>query len=117
MKEKYIKINNLSISKKLLNFVDKELLPGTKIKKENFWKGFSNIVHQLAPKNKELLEKREKLQKKIDAWHKDEKGKKINIKKYIKFLKKIGYLKKTGTNFKIKTKNVDDEIAKICGPQ
>ena len=117
MKEKYIKINNLSISKKLLNFVNKELLPGTKIKKENFWKGFSNIVHQLAPKNKELLEKREKLQKKIDAWHKDKKGKKINIKKYIKFLKKIGYLKKTGTNFKIKTKNVDTEIAKICGPQ
>jgi len=117
MKEKYIKINNLSVSKKLLNFVDKDLLPGTKIKKENFWKGFSNIVHQLEPKNKELLEKREKLQKKIDAWHKDKKGKKINIKKYIKFLKKIGYLKKTGTNFKIKTKNVDDEIAKICGPQ
>ena len=117
MKEKYIKINNLSISKKLLNFVNKELLPGTKIKKENFWKGFSNIVHQLAPKNKELLEKREKLQKKIDAWHKDKKGKKINIKKYIKFLKKIGYLKKTGANFKIKTKNIDDEIAKICGPQ
>ena len=117
MKEKYIKINNLSISKKLLNFINKELLPGTKIKKENFWKGFSNIVHQLAPKNKELLEKREKLQKKIDAWHKDKKGKKINKKKYIKFLKKIGYLKKTGTNFKIKTKNVDTEIAKICGPQ
>ena len=117
MREKYIKINNLSISEKLLNFVDKELLPETKIKKENFWKGFSNIVHQLAPKNKELLEKREKLQKKIDAWHKDKKGKKINIKKYIKFLKEIGYLKKTGTNFKIKTKNVDTEIAKICGPQ
>ena len=52
MKEKYIKINNLSVSKKLLNFVYKDLLPGTKIKKENFWKGFSNIVHQLAPKNK-----------------------------------------------------------------
>ena len=94
MKEKYIKINNLSISKKLLDFVNKELLPGTKIKKENFWKGFDNIVHQLAPKNKELLEKREKLQKKIDAWHKDEKGKKINIKKYIKFLKKINNLRK-----------------------
>ncbi len=117
MKEKYIKINDLSVSEKLLNFVNKELLPGTKIKKENFWKGFSNIVHQLAPKNKELLEKREKLQKEIDTWHKDKKEKKINIKKYIKFLKKIGYLKKTGTNFKIKTKNVDPEIAKICGPQ
>jgi len=65
-----------------------------------------------------LLSAKEALvQKKIDAWHKDKKGKKINIKKYIKFLKKIGYLKKTGTNFKIKTKNVDTEIAKICGPQ
>ena len=68
MKEKYIKINNLSISEKLLNFVNKELLPGTKIKKENFWKGFGDkFVHELSPKNKELLEKREKLQKKIDC--------------------------------------------------
>lgn len=73
MKEKYIKINNLSVSKKLLNFVNKELLSGTKIKKENFWKGFNKFVHELSPKNKELLEKREKLQKKIDAWHKDKK--------------------------------------------
>ena len=117
MKEKYKIINNLSVSESLFNFVNNKLLTETKIKKENFWKGFSNVVHQLAPKNKELLEKREKLQKKIDAWHKDKKRKKINIKKYIKFLKKIGYLKKTGTNFKIKTKNVDTEIAKICGPQ
>jgi malate synthase len=117
MKEKYIKINNLSVSEKLLNFVNKKLLPRTKIKKENFWKEFSDIVHELAPKNKELLEKREKLQKKIDSWHKDKKGEKIDIKKYIKFLNKIGYLKKIGANFKIKTKNVDTEITKICGPQ
>ena len=117
MKEKYTKIKNLSISEKLLNFVNKELLPGTKIKKEIFWNGFDKFVHELSPKNKKLLENREKLQKTIDSWHKDRKGKKINIKKYIEFLKKIGYLKKTGADFKIKTKNVDTEIAKICGPQ
>ena len=64
MKEKYIKINNLSISKKLLNFVDKELLPGTKINKKKFWNGFNKFVHELSPKNKELLESREKIQKK-----------------------------------------------------
>ena len=69
MKEKYIKIRNLSVSERLFRFVNEELLPKTKIKRENFWKGFSNIVHHLAPKNKELLEKREKLQKKIDDWH------------------------------------------------
>ena len=117
MKENYIKIKNLSVSEKLLNFVNEELLPGTKIKKEFFWDGFDRYVHELAPKNKKLLEIREKLQKNIDDWHKDRKGQKINIKKYKEFLTKIGYLKKTGPNFKIKTKNVDAEISKICGPQ
>ena len=68
-------------------------------------------------KNKELLEKRDELQKKIDDWHKKRKGNKFNLKEYSNFLKKIGYLKKSGPNFKIRTKNVDNEIAKICGPQ
>jgi malate synthase len=117
MKEKYIKIKNLSISEKLLNFVNKELLPGTKIKKKKFWNKFNKIVYDLSTKNKKLLENREKLQKTIDSWHRDRKGEKVDIKKYIKFLNKIGYLKKTGADFKIKTKNVDTEIAKICGPQ
>ena len=117
MGEEYVKIKNLSISEKLLNFVNDELLPGTKIKKENFWNGFNKYVHELSPKNKELLENREKLQKKIDEWHKDRKGEKFYIKKYTEFLKKIGYLKKDGPDFIIKTKNVDTEISKICGPQ
>ena len=117
MKEKYKIINNLSVSESLLNFVNNELLTGTKIKKENFWKGFDKYVHELAHKNKELLEIREKLQKKIDDWYKDRKGEKINIKKYAEFLIKIGYLKKTGPDFKIKTKNLDTEISSICGPQ
>jgi len=117
MKENYIKIKNLSVSEKLLNFVNEELLPGTKIKKEFFWDGFDRYVHELAPKNNKLLGIREKLQKNIDDWHKDRKGQKINIKKYKEFLTKIGYLKKTGPNFKIKTKNVDAEISTICGPQ
>jgi len=117
MKENYIKIKNLSVSEKLLNFVNEELLPGTKIKKEFFWDGFDRYVHELAPKNNKLLEIREKLQKNIDDWHKDRKGQKINIKKYKEFLTKIDYLKKTGPNFKIKTKNVDAEISSICGPQ
>ena len=89
MGEEYVKIKNLSISEKLLNFVNDELLPGTKIKKENFWNGFNKYVHELSPKNKELLENREKLQKKIDEWHKDRKGEKFYIKKYTEFLKKI----------------------------
>ena len=117
MKEKYIKIKNLSVSEKLLNFINDELLPGTKIKKELFWNGFDKYVHKLAPKNKALLEIREKLQSSIDSWHKDTKNEEFDNKKYKQFLEKIGYLKKPGPDFKIKTKNVDIEIAKICGPQ
>ena len=80
MKENYIKINNLSVSKKLYRFVNTELLPGTKIKKKNFWNGFDKSVHELAPKNRKLLEFRERLQKKIDEWHRQKKIKKINLK-------------------------------------
>ncbi len=117
MKKKYLKIKNLSVAEELLNFINKELLQGTGVTEENFWNGFNKVVHELAPKNKELLEIRDELQKKIDNWHKKRKGKKFNLNEYTIFLKKIGYLKKPGAEFKIKTKNVDDEIAKICGPQ
>ena len=117
MKEKYIKIKNLSVSEKLVSFVNNELLPGTNVSKEKFWSGFDKCIHELSPKNKKILETREKIQKTIDAWHKDQKNKKLNLNKYREFLKKIGYLKKPGPNFKIMTKNVDNEISNICGPQ
>ena len=117
MKVQYKKIKKLSVSTELLNFVNKELLPGTKIKKGDFWYGLDKLLHELTPKNRKLIEIREKLQKKIDYWHKKQNKKKINLKKYEIFLKNIGYLVKPGSNFKIKTNNVDKEISGICGPQ
>ena len=117
MKEKYLKIKNLSVSEGLANFINKELLLGTRINKEKFWKGFDKTVHNLAPLNRKLLQKRERLQKAIDALHIDKKDYYLNSKKYKNFLIKIGYLKKSGPNFKIKTRNVDIEISNICGPQ
>ena len=116
-KEKFVKILDLSVSQVLLSFVNKELLPGTKISKDHFWKGFNKSIHDLAKKNKELIDTREKIQKSIDSYHLEKKGKKINLKDYKNFLKKINYLKKSGPNFKIQTKNVDKEISSICGPQ
>ena len=113
----YIDIGNLKVSENLVKFVNEELLAETNIDPERFWSGFDRSVHELAPKNKELLEKRKDLQKKIDDWHIQNKGKEININEYKKFLKKIGYLVDTGSNFKIETNNVDDEITKIAGPQ
>ena len=117
MKDKYTKINNLSVSNVLLEFVNNELLEDTKISPEDFWEGFDKAVHELATKNKELIQIREDLQKKIDDWHIKNKGNEINLKEYKKFLKEIGYLKEVGSNFKIKTKNIDEEIASIAGPQ
>ena len=113
-----INFSALSFSIQLLPCdINNELFKGLKIKKNHFWSGFDKAVHELAPKNKQLIKIREDLQKKIDEWHVQNKNNKINLKKYKKFLEKIGYLKKEGSNFKIKTKGVDDEITKIAGPQ
>ena len=113
----YISRGKLSIAGILLRFVNNDLLPGTGISPKQFWEGLDKYVHELTPKNKSLLEIRENLQKKIDSWHRDNKEKKINTKSYINFLKDIGYLKKEGKKFKIQTKNVDNEISTIAGPQ
>ena len=117
MSKNYQNVNNLKISDELLSFVNKELLKDLDISSEKFWEGFDNAVHDLAPKNKELIQIRENLQKKIDDWHINNKGNEIEIEQYKKFLKEIGYLKEEGPDFKIETSNVDDEIAKIAGPQ
>jgi malate synthase len=117
MAKKYISLGRLSIASELLDFVNNELLPGTGVTKKRFWNGLDKFAHELAPKNKNILGFREILQNKIDIWHRDKKGKKINVKKYLNFLKEIGYKKKEGKNFLINTKNVDKEISTIAGPQ
>ncbi len=117
MTSKYHSVNNLKVSEELLLFVNNELFNGTDISPEKFWKDFDKAVHELAPKNKELIDFRETLQKKIDKWHIDNKGKDIQIKEYKNFLKEIGYLKDEGPDFKIETSDIDEEIATIAGPQ
>ena len=117
MKKQYTKINNLSVSNELLNFINNELLKDTKISPEKFWQGFDKAVHELAPVNKKLIKIREDLQKKIDNWHIQNKENKIDLKEYKKLLKEIGYLKEVGPDFTIETKNVDEEITIIAGPQ
>ena len=117
MQTKYHNVNNLKVSEQMLDFVNNDLLKETNISPEKFWLGFDKVIHELAPKNVELIKIRENLQKKIDKWHIENKGKKIDLSEYKKFLKDIGYLKDEGPDFKIETKNVDEEIAKIAGPQ
>ena len=113
----YISQGKLLVSAKLLEFVNKELLPGTNINIEKFWKGFDKTVHELTSRNRELLSIREKMQKQIDEWHLARKDQEIDFNSYTAFLREIGYLVKVGNNFSIETKNVDDEISVIAGPQ
>ncbi len=117
MTANYQTIGGLKVEEKLLEFINTELLEGTDVNTKNFWLEFDKAIHDLTPKNKELLAIRKELQKKIDDWHVNNKGNKINIDEYKKFLVKIGYLKKEGPDFKIETDDVDDEITQIAGPQ
>ena len=117
MTKKYINIQNLSVSEYLYNFINKEAIPGTNITEENFWNGLSKVSHELAPKNKKLINIRSRLQMDIDRWHLENYEKEFNLKEYKSYLEKIGYIKKEGADFKIKTENIDQEISNIAGPQ
>ena len=113
----YVDKNELKISKVLFDFVNNEAIPGTKVNIDEFWKKFSIAAHSLAPKNKDLISKREEIQKKIDNWHKKNKNKEIDKKDYKNFLKSISYLIEEKDDFQIETTNVDLEISSIAGPQ
>ena len=109
--------NNLKVSSILLEFINNEVIPGTDIIADEFWSKFDRAVHELAPINKSLINKREQIQIKIDDWHKSKKGKDINQEEYILFLKSIGYIVEEGKDFNINTSNVDHEISSTAGPQ
>src|SRR5262247_2292174 len=112
-----VEIGGLKIDEGLYRLVRDEIAPGTGVKADAFWKSMGEIVRDLGPKNRELLEKRDRLQEEIDRWHRSRKGQAFSLKDYTAFLKQIGYLIPEGKNFKITTANVDAEIAKIAGSQ
>ncbi len=112
-----VNINELKISKTLLDFINQEVLPETDINEKDFWIKFSKVVHELSPINKALIEKREKIQRQIDDWHLNNSKEQFKKEDYTQFLKSISYLVPEGKDFRIDTSNVDEEIAKIAGPQ
>jgi malate synthase len=111
-----IEKNGLLVHPLLVKFIAHEALPGTGVSEDRFWSGFAAILHDLAPKNRALLKKRDELQVQIDTWNKDH-AQNFIAAEYITFLKKIGYLVEEGPDFSIETAHVDDELAKLAGPQ
>jgi len=111
-----IEVGGLQVDRGLYDFVNRRAMPGTGVKPADFWAGFGKLVDDLAPRNRELLAKRDEIQEKIDAWHRAHPGA-VDLAAYKKLLKKVGYLVPEGEAFKVTTKNVDPEIAKVAGPQ
>ncbi|MFT5117783.1 MAG: malate synthase [Kiritimatiellia bacterium] len=113
----YINKNGLQVSSVLDQLLNNDILPGLDLTAKDVWAGFSELVNDLAPINKTLLDKRDELQAQIDTWHrKNPKG--LNQHEdYVAFLKDIGYLVEEGEAFSVSTENVDDEIGHIAGPQ
>ena len=109
--------NGLQVAAELVDFIEGAALPGTGIDAGTFWAGLSDLVHDLGPKNRALLQTRADMQAKIDSWHKERAGQPHDADAYTSFLREIGYLVPEGPAFEIDTKGVDPEIARVPGPQ
>ncbi|WGD30474.1 malate synthase G [Ancylobacter sp. WKF20] len=113
----YSDVANLKVDSALVDFIEREAIPGTGVDAAAFWKGFAALVAEFAPRNAALLAKRDELQKQIDAWHLAHKNKPVDPAAYEVFLAEIGYLLPEPEPFEVATVRVDDELARIPGPQ
>ncbi|MTI18907.1 malate synthase G [Rhodobacteraceae bacterium RKSG542] len=109
-------IAGLQVASQLYDFIENEALAGTGVSSEVFWQGLGDLLNGFAPRNKELLAKRDDIQAKIDAWHKANAGP-VDMEAYKAFLSEIGYLLPEGDKFEVDPEDVDPEIALIPGPQ
>jgi malate synthase len=112
-----IEVYGLKVARPLYDFIETEALPGSGVEREAFWKGLSDLVHEMGPRNRELLAKRAEIQKTLDDWHAARKGQPWDAAAYKALLQEIGYLVPEGPEFEVETANVDREIANLPGPQ
>jgi len=112
-----IRRGSLQVAVELDRLIAEQILPGTGVSLEDFWAGFEGLLADLVPRNRALLARRETLQRQIDDWHLARKGQPTDPVEYKAFLEDIGYLVPVPAPFTIGTRNVDEEIARIAGPQ
>ncbi len=112
-----VKIGPLGVAAVLHDFVNQEVIPGTRVAPEGFWRGLADLVSDLLPANEALLKRRDQLQSQIDEWHRKHPGPSFDAAAYRKFLAEIGYLTDEGAPFQVETTGVDAEMAHIAGPQ
>ena len=112
-----IESDGLQIDAALHSFIEQAALPGTGLDAAAFWQGFSQLMHELAPKNRALLAERDRLQTELDQWHAANPGPIKDMPAYRSFLESIGYLKPVPADFKISTAGTDTELTQQAGPQ
>jgi malate synthase len=109
--------SGLSVAAPLVHFIEEDVLRGLAIAPDAFWAGAAAIFERLAPQNRALLAKRDVIQAEIDAWHEARRGQPIDPADYQAFLRGIGYLVDEPKPFSITSADVDDEVARLAGPQ
>ena len=108
-----VAIGQLQVARVLHDFILLEALPLTGVAAQRFWPEFERLIDALAPRNAQLLQRRDQLQSQIDAWHQAHPGPAFDRQDYRRFLEEIGYLVPGGEAFQIETRDVDAEIAHI----
>ena len=117
MTDRMIDKSGLKVAAPLADFIDTRALPGTGIAPDAFWAGTAAILARFAPENVALLRKRDTLQAQIDSWHEQRRGQPHDAAAYQQFLRDIGYLVAEPAPFAIGSTHVDDEVARLAGPQ
>ena len=112
-----VRLDRVAVHRRLHEFLDREVIPGTGVDERTFWPGFAGMIAELAPDNDALLRRRDELQARIDDWHRRHPGAGFDPSAYEAFLREIGYLTPEPAPFRVGTANVDPEIATIAGPQ
>ncbi len=113
----YQELNQLRIAQPFRRFIEEEVLPGLDIDADAWWALFENLMMKHAPRNRELLQQREYLQRRIDDWHREYDWTDQNFERYQAYLREIGYLQPEPPEFRVQVTGVDAEIAELAAPQ
>lgn len=107
----------LHVDAELARLIEHGVLPGLNISSASFWAGLADILSRFSPENRALLAERDRMQTAIDAWHRERRGQDIAWPDYAGMLHSIGYLGPEPAQVRVASENVDDEVARMAGPQ
>jgi malate synthase len=108
---------DLNVATSLVRLIEEDVLPGTHVDRDAFWAGLANLFDRFTPANRVLLDVRDELQQRIDAWRQARRGQPVDGAEHQRFLREIGYLVDEPAAFAIGSTKVDDEVACLAGPQ